>query len=100
MPGLNEYDPSAFKVNVPPLEPAVAVPTLPLAPLTSETVSLSPSGSTSLARTPFWASTLSVVSSSVVPLSSAAVGAGLVTSQLNSWEVVAPDGSVAVTVTV
>ena len=100
MPGLNEYEPSGFRVNVPPLEPAVGVPTLPVAPLTCETVRVSPSGSTSLARTPFWALTLSVVSSSVVPLSLAAVGAGLVTSQLKSWDVVAPDGSVAVTVTV
>ncbi|MNL49129.1 hypothetical protein D3C87_1720380 [compost metagenome] len=52
-----------------------------------------------MASTPFWASTFRLVSSSVVPLSLTAVGAGLVTSHLNSCEVEAPDGSVAVTVT-
>ena len=87
-------------MNVPPLLPVIAEPTLPVAPLTCETVSLSPSGSVSLASTPFWALTLREVFSSVAPVSLAAVGAGLLTSQLNSCEVVAPDGSVAVTVTV
>ncbi|CAB3881471.1 hypothetical protein LMG26684_03603 [Achromobacter mucicolens] len=93
------YEPSAFSVKVPPLEPVTAVPTLAALPLTCETVSVSPSGSVSLASTPFWAVTLSDVSSSVVPLSLTAVGAGLVTSHLNSCEVEAPDGSVAVTTT-
>ncbi|CAB3689327.1 hypothetical protein LMG26685_04699 [Achromobacter mucicolens] len=99
-PGLKLYEPSAFSVKVPPLEPVTAVPTLAALPLTCETVSVSPSGSVSLASTPFWAVTLSDVSSSVVPLSLTAVGAGLVTSHLNSCEVEAPDGSVAVTTTV
>ncbi len=98
-PGLKVYEPSAFRVNVPPPRPATAVPTLPGWLLTCETVSVSPSGSVSLARTPFWASTLSDVSSSVDPVSATAVGAGLVTSHVNSCEVDAPDGSVAVTVT-
>ncbi|MCY1524166.1 hypothetical protein D9M68_590900 [compost metagenome] len=82
------------------MEPVTAEPTPAGLPLTCETESVSPSGSLSLDSTPFWASTVRVVFSSVVPASSAAVGAGLVTSQSKFWEVVAPEGSVAVTVTV
>ncbi|MNW16288.1 hypothetical protein D3C71_2150900 [compost metagenome] len=68
--------------------------------MTCETVRVSPSGSVSFASTPFWASTFRLVSSSVAPLSFVAVGAGLLTFHANSCEVEAPDGSVAVTVTV
>ena len=94
------YEPSAFSVKVPPPEPATAVPTLAALPFTCETVSVSPSGSVSLASTPFCALTFSVTSSSVLPVSFTAVGAGLVTSHSNACEVLAPAGSVAVTVTV
>ncbi|MCY1372625.1 hypothetical protein D9M68_858620 [compost metagenome] len=78
----------------------MALPTLAALPLTWETDSVSPSGSVSLASTPFWALTLSEVSSSVAPLSATAVGTGFLTSQEKSCVTVAPLLSVAVMVTV
>ncbi len=99
-PGLKVYEPSAFNVKVPPPWPATAAPTLPGWLLTCETCSASPSGSVSLARTPFCALTLSDVFSSVEPLSLTAVGAGFFTSHEKSCDTEAPLLSVAVTVTV
>ncbi|CAB3710800.1 hypothetical protein LMG26690_03176 [Achromobacter animicus] len=99
-PGLNEYEPSAFSVKLPPSEPATAVPTPAAWPLTAETCSLSPSASVSLDSTPFWAVTVSDVSSSVVPASLAAVGAGFLTSHWKVWLTAAPCESVAVMITV
>ena len=60
------------------------------------TLSGSPSGSLSLVST----LPLMAVSSAVVALSSTALGAGLATFQVNWVLVLAPAGSVAVTVTV
>ncbi|MOA65695.1 hypothetical protein D3C78_1921730 [compost metagenome] len=60
----------------------------------------SPSESLSLASTPFLASTVRVVSSSVLPESSSAVGAGFLTSHSKVWVILAPAASVAVTTTV
>ncbi len=83
-------------VNAPPLEPVTLAPTFPATPLTSATVSVSPSGSVSLLIT------LPVVvdPAATVPVSATAVGAGLMTFQTNVCDVVTPDGSVAVMTTV
>ncbi len=97
LPGLNEYEPSAFSVKVPPCEPATGWPTLASLLLTCETLMVSPSGSLSLASTPLLASTVSEVSSSVVFWSSTALGAGFLMSHSKVWLILAPDASVAVT---
>ena len=98
-PGLKVYVPSAFSVKVPPLEPATAVPTPAALPLTCDTLSASPSGSTSLPSTPSvrW-STTSTLSCDVAPLSSVAIGSGLPTFHRKVCVTDAPDLSVAVTV--
>ncbi|MNI33658.1 hypothetical protein D3C73_876180 [compost metagenome] len=83
---------------MPPLEPAIAAPTLPGWPLTCETVSVSPSGSVSLASTPSSALTLRPAPCLVAPLSSTAVGAGFLTSHEKSCDTEAPLLSVAVMV--
>ena len=96
VPGSKLIAPPVPMVNAPPLVPVTAVPTLPATPLTADTTSVSPSGSVSSVRT------LPVVIefSAVLKLLATAVGPGLVTVHVNVCEVVAPDGSVAVTVTV
>ncbi|MNC66058.1 hypothetical protein D3C75_1164150 [compost metagenome] len=98
-PGLNEYEPSAFSVKVPPLEPVIAAPTLVAWPLTAETCSVSPSGSVSLASTPCAASAVRLTPWLVLSVSLTAVGAGFLTSHEKSCDTEAPLLSVAVTVT-
>ena len=60
-------------VKEPPPVPGVATPTFPEEPATAETVSVSPSGSESLPRTP-GAMAVRIVFSSVEPVSATAVG--------------------------
>ncbi len=80
---------------MPPLVPAMAMPTFVLLPLTVATVSVSLSGSVSFVSTLPVAFAFSVVD----PASATAVGAGLVTVHVKLRVVVAPCGSVAVTLT-
>ncbi|MNL05896.1 hypothetical protein D3C87_1265120 [compost metagenome] len=82
---------------MPPCEPAIGWPTPASLPLTCETLRVSPSGSRSLDSTPSLASTLKDESSSVVPVSPVATGAGFLTSHSKVWVTLAPDVSVAVT---
>ncbi|MNQ74582.1 hypothetical protein D3C85_893420 [compost metagenome] len=85
-------------MKVPPLEPVTAAPTPAALLLTSETISLSPSGSVSLASTPLPAVKWSVVSSLVAPESLTAVGPSLVPVIVTTTVAVevAPLGSVMV----
>ena len=97
VPGSNDSAPVEEIVKLPPAEPATALPTLPATPLTSVTVSVSPSGSVSVPP-PVMTLPLTVAFSVVPNASSAAVGAGLETVQVKVCDVgVVP--SVAVTVT-
>ena len=93
--GSKLSSPLASSVNNPPSEPAIAVPTLAVPPFTAETVSVSASGSTSLA-----VRTLPVTTASSEPLrsSSTASGAGLVTVRSKLSVTVPPSPSFAVIV--